>query len=78
MGFLERSHSDSDRRRVVLGLTSMGEDVVRRVNAHRKNLLVKVLGGMEDKEVAQLESALETFSNSYMNLKKKQPTIADA
>ena len=78
MGFLERSHSDSDRRRVVLGLTSMGEDVVRRVNAHRRNLLVKVLGGMEAKEVAQLESALETFTNSYMNLKEKSPTTVNA
>jgi DNA-binding MarR family transcriptional regulator len=78
MGFLERSHSDSDRRRVVLGLTSMGEDVVRSVNAYRRSLLVKVLGGMEDKEVAQLESALEAFSDSYMKLKEKQATRADA
>jgi DNA-binding MarR family transcriptional regulator len=78
MGFLERSHSKSDRRRIVLGLTSTGKDVVRRVNARRRNLLSKVLDGMEDKEVVQLEGALGAFSNSYMNLKEKQATRADA
>lgn len=78
MGFLERGHTKSDRRRTVLGLTSTGKDVVRRVNARRRNLLSKVLDGMEDKEVVQLEGALEAFSNSYMNLKEEQSAKANA
>jgi DNA-binding MarR family transcriptional regulator len=78
MGFLERGHTKSDRRRTVLGLTSTGKDVVRRVNARRRNLLSKVLDGIEDKEVVQLEGALEAFSNSYMNLKEEQSAKANA
>jgi DNA-binding MarR family transcriptional regulator len=69
MGLLERGHTKSDRRRIVLGLTSTGKDVVRRVNTRRRNLLSKVLDGMENREVNQLEKALRAFRDSYMSLK---------
>jgi DNA-binding MarR family transcriptional regulator len=69
-GFIERTHSSSDRRRVVLELTGMGKDVVRRVNAHRRNLLGKVLSNMKERAVKQLDESLEAFSGSYLQLKE--------
>jgi len=78
MGFLERGHTKSDRRRIVLGLTETGKDVVRKVNTHRRDLLGKVLDGMKDGEINQLEHALVAFSDSYVNLKEQQRSVANA
>jgi DNA-binding MarR family transcriptional regulator len=38
MGLLERGHTKSDRRRIVLGLTSTGQDVVRSLKGFQGQL----------------------------------------
>jgi len=78
MGLLVRGNSKSDRRRVVLMLTDPGVDVVHRVNAHRRDLLGRVLRGMDSSEVSRLESALGSFSDSYMSLKAGPSAEKDA
>ncbi|MBU1671492.1 MAG: MarR family transcriptional regulator [Actinobacteria bacterium] len=69
-GWLERTASSKDRRRVVLRLTETGRDMVRRVNTHRRALLRKVLENMEPETITQLQDSLEAFSQSYIALKK--------
>lgn len=77
-GFIERHHTREDRRRVVLALTGMGKDVVRRVNAHRKKLIKDVLGRMDDSTIKQLETSLGAFAESYVQLKEEEPVKAHA
>lgn len=71
-GFIERSHIKEDRRRVVLELTGMGKDVVRRVNARRRKLINAVLGRMDEREIGQLETSLEAFTGSYIQMKDEE------
>ena len=71
-GFMERGHTKEDRRRVVLELTGMGRDVVRRVNARRKKLINTVLSRMDEQDVRQLESSLEAFTSSYLEIKNEE------
>lgn len=71
-GFMERGHISEDRRRVVLELTDVGMGVVRRVNAHRRALIDDVLSRMDDPEIKQLESSLEAFVNSFLEMKTEE------
>ena len=71
-GFIDRSHTKEDRRRVVLELTDMGKDVVRRVNAHRRKQINDVLRRMDDNTVKQLETLLKAFTDSYLQMKGEE------
>lgn len=71
-GFMERGRTAEDRRRVVLELTGMGKDVVRRVNARRRKLINAVLERMDEQEIKQLETSLEAFTDGYLQLKSKE------
>lgn len=71
-GFIDRRHTKEDRRRVVLELTGMGKDVVRRVNARRRKLINAVLGRMDEQEIRQLETSLEAFTRSYLQMKDEE------
>lgn len=77
-GFMDRSHTREDRRRVVLELTGMGKDVVRRVNARRRKLINAVLGRMDDNTIKQLETSLGAFAESYVQLKEEESVKAHA
>ncbi|PKN60187.1 MAG: hypothetical protein CVU53_04380 [Deltaproteobacteria bacterium HGW-Deltaproteobacteria-11] len=68
-GFVDRSHTKEDRRRVVLELTGMGKDVVRRVNVRRRKLISAVLGRMDYGTIKQLETSLGAFTESYLQMK---------
>jgi DNA-binding MarR family transcriptional regulator len=69
---MQRSHTSRDRRRVVLELTGMGKDVVRRVNARRRKLINGVLERMDKQEIDQLETSLQAFTDSYLQLKSTE------
>lgn len=71
-GFMKRGHTKEDRRRVVLELTGMGKDVVRRVNARRRKLINAVLDRMDEQEIRQLETSLEAFTSSYLQIKGEE------
>lgn len=71
-GFMERGHTKEDRRRVVLQLTGVGKDVVRRVNARRRKLIDAVLSRMDEQDVRQLEVSLEAFTSSYLEIKNEE------
>lgn len=71
-GFVSRSHTKEDRRRVVIELTGMGKDVVRRVNARRRKLINAVLGKMDEQEISQLETSLEAFTDGYLKMKDEK------
>jgi DNA-binding MarR family transcriptional regulator len=71
-GYVSRGHSGEDRRRVVLELTGMGKDVVHRVNAKRRKLINTVLDRMDAGEIRRLESSLDAFTTSYLQIKGKE------
>ncbi|MBU4194081.1 MAG: MarR family transcriptional regulator [Actinomycetia bacterium] len=71
-GFMDRGHIKEDRRRVVLKLTGMGKDVVRRVNTRRRKLINAMLDKMDEQEIRQLETSLEAFTSSYLQIKGEE------
>ena len=71
-GFIDRSHTKEDRRRVVIELTGVGKDVVRRVNARRRKLINDVLQRMDDSTFRQLETSLGAFAESYLHMKEEE------
>ncbi len=77
-GLIERRFSTSDRRRIELALTGKGVEVVRRVNAHRKKYLEKILGHMDEDSRTQLESSLAAFTESYFQLKNDKAADGNA
>ena len=71
-GFIDRSRTKEDRRRVVLELTSEGKDVVRRVNAQRSKLIKAVLDRMDEGTIKQLETSLGAYTERYIELKEEE------
>jgi DNA-binding MarR family transcriptional regulator len=58
-GLLERSRSDSDRRRVSLRLTPAGSRVLRRVRARRTTWLAERLGTLDAEQIEAIQRALD-------------------
>lgn len=61
-GFVERTPSESDRRRVGLTLTDDGQRVLRRVRSRRTAWLAMRLGELSPAELAAVEAAIEPLS----------------
>ena len=68
-GLLRRTSNQHDRRRVDLELTTEGKKLVRRVNAKRRNLINKVLEGMEPGELEHMGASLAAFQDSLRHLR---------
>ena len=58
-GLVERTQSESDRRRVGLTLTAEGQRLLRRVRSRRTAWLAQRLEGLEAAELAAIEAAVE-------------------
>jgi len=58
-GLVERTQSESDRRRVGLTLTTEGQRLLRRVRSRRTAWLAQRLEGLEAAELAAIEAAVE-------------------
>lgn len=61
-GYLHRSDSATDRRRLRLALTTAGSDLVEEVMEHRRRSFERVLRRMTAADRRRLAAALETFS----------------
>jgi DNA-binding MarR family transcriptional regulator len=61
-GLVDRTPSESDRRRVGLTLTDEGQRVLRRVRSRRTAWLATRLRGLDEKELAAVEAAIEPLS----------------
>lgn len=63
-GYLHRSDSAADRRRLQLALTSAGSDLVEEVMEHRRRCYERILRRMTAADRRRLAAALESFSVS--------------
>jgi len=63
-GLLDRSTSDTDRRRVVLTLTRAGADLVDSVMDHRQAALARILERMSPEDGESLALGLAAFSDA--------------
>jgi DNA-binding MarR family transcriptional regulator len=61
-GWVERTPSESDRRRIGLTLTEEGRRVLRNVRSRRTVWLSRRLGGLSPRELAVIEAAVEPLS----------------
>ncbi|MBM7799121.1 DNA-binding MarR family transcriptional regulator [Microlunatus panaciterrae] len=61
-GLLDRRESSTDRRHVVLSLTSAGSELVSSVMDHRREAFRRILDRMQPREREQLRSALDRFA----------------
>lgn len=58
-GLVERTQSESDRRRVGLTLTAEGQRLLRRVRSRRTAWLAQRLEGLDAADLAAIEAAVE-------------------
>lgn len=58
-GLVERTQSESDRRRVGLTLTADGQRLLRRVRSRRTAWLAQRLDGLDAADLAAIEAAVE-------------------
>ena len=58
-GLVERTQSESDRRRVGLSLTADGQRLLRRVRSRRTAWLAQRLDGLDGADLAAIEAAVE-------------------
>lgn len=61
-GYLHRSDSAADRRRLELALTAAGSDLIEEVMEHRRRCYERTLRRMTAADRRRLASALEVFS----------------
>jgi DNA-binding MarR family transcriptional regulator len=61
-GYVERTPSESDRRRVGLGLTEEGRRLLRRVRSRRTVWLAERLGKLTEAELAALAASVEPLA----------------
>lgn len=61
-GWVERTPSESDRRRIGLTLTEEGRRVLRNVRSRRTVWLSRRLGGLSPRELAAIDAAIEPLS----------------
>jgi len=61
-GYLQRAHTDHDRRRVVLRLLPKGRRLVEGFRANRQSRLRKLIGRLEGGDVRRMSEALETLN----------------
>jgi DNA-binding MarR family transcriptional regulator len=61
-GYVTRTPSESDRRRVGLTLTEEGRRVLRNVRSRRTVWLARRLGRLSSRELAALEAAIEPLT----------------
>ena len=63
-GFLSRTESPADRRRLVLELTDAGHALVDAVDAHRRTAIAAVLDRLPRTARADLEAAMTLFARA--------------
>ena len=61
-GYLQRAHTDHDRRRVILRLLPKGRRLVEGLRANRQSRLRKLIGRLEGGDVRRMSEALETLN----------------
>ena len=61
-GLVQRTQSADDKRRIGLTLTEQGQRVLRRVRSRRTAWLATRLRGLDDAELAAVQSALLPLS----------------
>jgi DNA-binding MarR family transcriptional regulator len=61
-GYVVRSHSDRDRRRIHLRLHSKGRRLVAGFRANRQSRLQKLVSRLENGDVRRMSQALETLN----------------
>ena len=61
-GLVERTRSETDRRRVGLRLTAAGEQLLRRVRARRTTWLAARTRALEPEELGAIEAALPALA----------------
>lgn len=59
-GYVERSHSDIDRRRIIVRLTASGRDLVDTVAPHHYALEAQLVGSLTSRQQQTLVSMLRT------------------
>jgi len=62
-GYLQRAHSDHDRRRVVLRLSPRGRRLVEGFRSDRQSRLQKLLSRIERGDVRRMAEALQTLND---------------
>ncbi|MCF2137350.1 MAG: MarR family transcriptional regulator [Candidatus Thorarchaeota archaeon] len=60
-GFVKRKHSESDRRKVLLHLTSMGQDAHTRFRTEALNSVETALNHLTDEEIQTLLTIINKF-----------------
>lgn len=63
-GFVTRRDNPANRRQVLLGLTSTGRTVVRRVTTRRRAEITKIVSAMPVAKRTQLIAALRSFAEA--------------
>jgi DNA-binding MarR family transcriptional regulator len=61
-GLLDRREDHSDRRNITLTLTRSGQELIERVNRHRRTAVRRVLRKMTASDRESLTAALDTFA----------------
>ena len=61
-GYVRRTHSDRDRRRVLLHLQPKGRRLVEGFRSNRQSRLKKLLSTLENGDVLRMSEALETLN----------------
>src|SRR4051794_7767332 len=70
LGWVERNPDPSDRRAVLVSLTSKGETEVKRVQAIRSQALANRLAELDNDELEQLQVAVDTMHRLVAHIKE--------
>jgi DNA-binding MarR family transcriptional regulator len=74
-GFVDRSDDASDRRRVIVGVTAAGREIVERVQQGRRARLARALESLEERELLALVTGLEALAVAADALDRTEPEL---
>ena len=70
---VERSDDPADRRRVIVGLTPAGSEIVERIQQGRRARLSRALDALEERELMALVTGLEGLAAAADSLEATEP-----
>jgi DNA-binding MarR family transcriptional regulator len=74
-GLIERTRVSGDRRVVLVRLTAAGRDILDEVQIGKRDLIVAVLGRLDEHQLARLEAALRDLREAVLSEENAHPEL---